>query len=209
MPIGGFLLFVMLALSRGSVHKPTSVSLAVGVAAGDVLDFRQLPCFSGSCDNWMFANVVHNTTRRQWDDTHCNEMAQKFGCHPCKSAAASATYSGFGTVIDPRRGAGRVTLCPSGSLAPGQRETARGGLTYEAIGLLPYAESLRMSRLPCWSGSCDHFLLEMDGLGYLQDDLVCHFWANRSFGCSHCKSEEAVRLHALSTHVVMGTHRFL
>jgi hypothetical protein len=120
-----------------------------------VLDFRQLPCFSGSCDNWMFANVVHNTTRRQWDDTHCNEMAQKFGCHPCKSAAASATYSGFGTVIDPRRGAGRVTLCPSGSPAPGQRETARGGLTYQAIGLLPYAESLRMSRLPCWSGSCD------------------------------------------------------
>jgi hypothetical protein len=54
----------------------------------------------------------------------------------------------------------------------------------------------------------DNFLLEMDGLGYLKDDLVCNFWANRSFGCSHCKSEEAVRrdvrLHALSVSMPPG-----
>ena len=131
------------------------------------------------------------------------------GCHDCKSANASSEYAAFGTVLDPKRGAGRVAVCPQqGKPAPGQKETTSDGLTYTAVEFIAHYEPLRMSRLPCWSGTCDHYLLEVGTYSLLADDGVCNFWANRTFGCHNCKSAKAVRndtrLHAFSTSLPPG-----
>ena len=67
-----------------------------------------------------------------------------------------------------------------------------GTRTYQAVHFEAHQESLRMSHLPCWSGSCDYFLLEMDAHEYLRADVACDFFAYTKFGCEHCKTAEQV-----------------
>lgn len=210
----GCLLFATVALSGTSDAKPPvapiSSDASPAVAGKQHLEFWQLPCFSGSCDNWMFDSVVSSESagRKAWDDDSCNRLAHKFGCHDCKSAAASQEYSVFAKAIVPNNGGGRVAVCPSGKPTPGQKATTADGLTFSAVGFLPISESLRMSHLPCWSGSCHNYLLEVGTHSLIADDRVCDFWANTTFGCSNCKRASAVRndtrLLALSTSLPPG-----
>jgi len=175
------------------------------------LEFKQLPCFSGSCDNWLFranggSDAGHHAAMamKNWTDAECNALSRKFGCGDCKSAHESAQYAAFGP--------GRVTLCPKDTPAPSVVQTMDAGphgagCTYMAVKASQYAQELRSCKLPCWSGSCDHYLLESDAHDFLASNHVCNYWASK-LGCANCMTAAQVaadvRLQAFSTNLPAG-----
>ena len=49
-------------------------------------------------------------------------------------------------------------------------------------------QQLRVIHMPCWTGSCDNFLIENDNQDKLADDKECEYWSSQ-FGCTgKCKT---------------------
>jgi hypothetical protein len=200
------LLWLFGAFSNSEEFAQTS---AVAALDANALRFVQLPCFSGSCNNWMFLAGMSNASIL-WTDVECNAIARKFGCGGCKSPAEDALYAPFGGSVR-----GRVTLCPTDTPAPGRIEvmsegSALGRGTYTAIGSPSYGpEQLRLSKLPCWASAlCDIYLLESDSHNFLSSDVACNYWSAH-LGCApHCKTAAEVtadvRLQAFTTHLPPG-----
>lgn len=202
--VAAFFLFLFLIWPSGEAS--TEIAATQGVAAGSASTLsaapadikpmsklgvvRRLPCWTGSCNNVLFEQ--NSFGNPPLDDAMCDAFAGKFGCAPCKRLVPPEISDVLGTVH------GHVAVCEVVP-TPGRTETLQGW-TYTAIGPAVVPQALAMHRLPCWTGSCNNYLLEPDQQTLLKWDSFCNFWASE-FGCSDCKDPieqgEDARLAAL------------
>ena len=180
------------AAAAAAISCTSSGSAAVGKAFSGTAatELRQLPCFSGACDLWAFGRDAPA------DDAACDRVSEQFGCQPCNRTTAAGPDA---------LGARRWVVCT----APPKitRATGSNGVTFTAVAACDLALDLRVYQLPCWSGSCRNYLLEVDSHGFLSKDPVCNYWAS-ALGCQPCKKASQVasdlRLQAMTTFLPAG-----
>ena len=68
---------------------------------GSELHLQQLPCWTGSCDNYLFEDAA-----QLLDDATCDDLADGFGCNECKRE------DDMPDPLVPYASEGRVVLCP-------------------------------------------------------------------------------------------------
>jgi hypothetical protein len=203
--IAAGLLLALLLFTRGPAgEEPAACSDSTSVAAlVTAPQFRQLPCFSGSCENWAFVGGVGVATL---PSAACDDLAAQFGCRACKKADEVAPE--LQRVLN-MSDTTRWALCPTPPRAGRVVTSDELGVSFTAMrACAPRAvEKLRVYQMPCWSGSCDNYLLESDARGLLAADDVCDFWSAQ-FGCGACKTAAQVaadvRLQTLSTSLPPG-----
>lgn len=142
-------LLVIIATLRPAVplHAPFADPDAGMFASSDgELLFQQLPCWTGSCDNWQFEDAKGEYPL---DYNECDELSAGFGCNPCKREFTP----GSGGLSDYKK-SGRVVVCPT---APADGEIVG---EYMAMGAKEYPQSLGMLHLPCVGACCSYYLLQ-------------------------------------------------
>ena len=167
----------VLVLSSGD--EPVAAMDADG--AQPLAKLQQLPCWSGSCDNYALEAPLGAVTTLE----ACDRVGAAFGCHPCKRdvPAQLRTYGGEAAQF--------YLVC----LVKPTPMALVGGVAYVAAAAAPPSSSTQertMWQLPCNSGSCDNFLLQADAQRLLFRDEVCDYFS-RAFGCaSRCKRDAAL-----------------
>lgn len=193
------LLLTLLLLSSGASPAPKKAPAAqlpimqrtARAPAGLRIDFQQLPCWSGSCDNWQLQSDY------AMPDAACDSLAREFGCHPCKRMLDAG--------LAPYRPNGRIAVCPT---PPEEAKVVKlAGTTVTARrARVATAEHLYLEHLPCATGSCSNYLLQLDASAITGRDAVCNYFS-RSFGCGDCKSRASLATDARLEEYIRGGRR--
>ena len=182
----GITLVILLVFNLffGGSSSSSSSCVAMGrePAASTAREMRQLPCFSGSCDNWALVGAPVG-------DETCDKVSAAFGCQPCKRDPVPIKLQ------RDLNATGKWLVCPRPPSAG--KVVSAGGFSYTAQPACQDSSAVReeynLYRVPCWSGSCEQYLIEVDQRDLLTNDEICNNWATAFCGMgSTCKTSMQV-----------------
>lgn len=109
---------------------------------GSELHLQQLPCWTGSCDNYLFEDAA-----QLLDDATCDDLADGFGCNECKRE------DDMPDPLVPYASEGRVVLCPRSPVGIQIGD-------YVAVPAKEYPQALGMLHLPTVRDCTSYYLLQ-------------------------------------------------